>query len=145
MFAKTFISTFAIFIVVLLISSFFFFKQYVDVYKSNIKTSMIAASQLLMKVETASMDSIHEESFVNEYWNTYSERYKQVYFSVTSKDGTTIGMYPTKEKFQNYAKKHQKKVVTANFKLNSGYSYSINFYIKSSTAILNGFKDMPLL
>lgn len=145
MFAKTFISTFAIFIVVLLISSFFFFKQYVDVYKSNIKTSMIAASQLLMKVETATMDSAQEESFVNEYWNTYSERYKQVYFSVTSKDGTTIGMYPTKEKFQNYAKKHQKKVVTANFKLNSGYSYSINFYIKSSAAILDGFKDMPLL
>ncbi|MCQ2749265.1 MAG: hypothetical protein MJ246_04655 [Clostridia bacterium] len=67
MFAKTFISTFAIFIVVLLISSFFFFKQYVDVYKSNIKTSMVAASQLLMKVETATMDTLKEEEFVNEY------------------------------------------------------------------------------
>ncbi|MCQ2911760.1 MAG: HAMP domain-containing histidine kinase [Clostridia bacterium] len=144
-FGKNFIINFAVFFLILAISAFFFFREYVNIYKDNTKNTMITSAHLLSTILSDIDDENLEKEYVKNYWQEFSKKNTAINFMVTNNKSEIIGMYPNEEIYTKYAKGHEGKAINASFKLPSGYTYSITFFIKSTKAIKNALSNMPML
>ncbi|MCQ2978713.1 MAG: HAMP domain-containing histidine kinase [Clostridia bacterium] len=144
-FGRNFIINFAVFLLILGISAFFFFREYIDVYKTNVKNTVITSAHLLSNMADEFDDRNSETSYIKEYWEEFSKKNSSIYFKVSNSSGETIGTYPNSNTYNKYSESHNGKEINASFKLKSGLTYNITFYIKSSKAIGSALSNMPML
>lgn len=143
-FGKTFLLTFAVFLIVLIISGIFFFDEYVDIYKDSAKNNVMTSAQLLSTMFENVESLNNEEEFLKEYWEEFHKQNNSIYFLIKNANEENILIFPSAEKYNKYLENHPDKIITANFKFASGYKYEIKFFIKSSSAILESLKNLPM-
>lgn len=143
-FGRNFIFTFTMFFLILGLSALFFFREYIDVYKDNVKNNIITSAHLLTEMSEEYNEG-NDTDFIKNYWNEFSKKNSSIYFCISDSNSNILGYYPKESVYKAYAKEHDDKIITASFKLNSKYNYKIEFFVKTSNAIMNALSNMPIL